>query len=610
MSEDQPTETTDAQVSTATGPRTDRHDVITPRHLNRVVLGMILVYGGISFWLISRSWYQADDFIYLWKVDQPGKLLKTMFTPYVGHLLPGDFLFTWLTQRPASLNWEINAAVTAAGLVLAAVLAWRVLRSLLGIGVLSLTLMIAYLTSGTIIVTSFWWAAAIEYVPIMIGVPLMILLLQRALITPTWINAFLPALALVGTLFFFEKALIHVPFLVALVAITPLVPHAAPTAVGRVKQALRPLVPLLAVAFSYGLLYLFISSDSTQRPELSIGFLGRITPAPAVSTLFPNLVGFDDPLAIARFNAAQFLGVIVILMLLIRTFIRRRSGLLHWGVLLGFIIVNIGLVVSAGRRYPGADRYWSDLVFPMLLLIGLSQVGSRFERGTQAAESSGEKHRPRGLRLASWPVVAMIAFASIATYNLIDHPPPIAATAPESYVKNALRSATQLGGTIELFEQQVPGRVMSAILMKPYNTTRTVLEPSSGDFKFITSTTDPHTVLDSGEITPARLKILRKASGVDPQCMSSSPGPSERKLQLGSRPVLQGERFGELEYRSDRSGVIVASWDDQSVEIPIEAGSGKVTFAIDGGDWRRIKVAWTEGSLCLSALRVGILEPR
>ena len=571
---------------------------------------MITVYAGISFWLISRSWYQADDFIYLWKVDQPGKLLETMFTPYVGHLLPGDFLFTWLTQQPAKLNWEINAAVTAAGLVIAAILVWRVLRSLLGVRPFSVALMIAYLTSGTIIVTSFWWAAAVQYVPILIGVPLMILLLQRALTTPTWTNAFLPALALIATLFFAEKALVYVPFLITLVAITPLVPQAAPTAAGRLKQAARPLGGLLAVALIYGLIYLSVSSGEERRPQLTVDLFGYFTVSPAVSTLFPNLVGFDDPGILLRFNAAQLLGGFVVLTLLIRTILQRRSGLRHWALLACLILVTAALLATATRRFPGADRYWSDLVFPMLLLIGLSQVGSRFERDKDPLGASDGNERQPGLRLVSWPVAGMVAFASIATFNFVDHPPPFAASTSETYVSNALLSAGREGGPVDLFDQIAPSRVMSGPLLRPFNTTRTVLEPSSGDFSFVDATANPHLVLDSGEVVPARVKVIREASGVDPQCMSSSLGPAERELQLGSRPVSPEDRFGELEYRAERSGTIIASWDDRSVEIPVDDGPGTVTFAIDGGDWRRITLSWTEGSLCLSGLRVGTLEPR
>jgi len=580
------------------------------RHLNRVVLGMITIYAGIWFWLISRSWYQGDDFIYLWKTTQPGKLFETMFTPYVGHLLPGDFLLTWLTQRPARMNWEINAAVTAAGLVIAAILVWRVLRSLLGIRPLSIVLMTAYLTSGSIIVTSFWWAAAVEYIPLMIGVPLLILLFQRALTTPTWMNALLPTLTLIAMLFFFEKSLIYVPFIVALVAITPLFPGAAPSALGRLQQAIRPLVPLLLVAISYGLLYLGISSGESRRPEFSIALLGQITPAPAVSTLFPNLVGFDDPMSFVRLNTAQFLGTAVVLMLLVRTIVRYRAGLPHWLLLLGLIVVNIGLLVSATRRFPGADRYWSDLVFPMLLLIGLSQVGSRFAGRDQQGTTIDNETQPRRLRFFSWSVVGMIAFASVATFNLLDHPAQPAAVGAEAYVRNALASTANIDGPVDLLRQQVPRRVMSAILLKPFNTTRTVFEPSNGDFSFVESTTDPYVVLDSGEVVPARVKVIREAAGVDPDCASAEPGPSQRILDLGSKPVSPDSRIGQLDYRSDQASQLVISWDGRSVDIPIEPGSGTVTFSIEGGDWRRITISQPAGTVCITALDVGTFESR
>jgi hypothetical protein len=564
----------------------------------------------VTFWLISRSWYQADDFIYLWKVDQPGKLLETMFTPYVGHLLPGDFLLTWLTQRPAQMNWGINAAVTTAGLVIAAILVWRVLRSLLGVRPCGVVLMIAYLASGSIIATAFWWAAAIEYVPILIGLPLMILLIQRALATPTWTAALLPALALIATLFFFEKTLIYVPFLVLLVATTPLVPDAAPTASGRLRQAIRPLVALLSVAFAYGLLYLSITSGESRRPALSIDLLGGITPAPAVSTLFPNLVGFDGPDSVLGINLAQFLGITVATGLLIRTSIRYWRGLRHWALLAGLISVNIALLALASRRAPAVERYWSDLVFPMLLLVGLSQVGSRFEQrsgGTAPVTDRGSSQR---IRLLSWPAAGLATFIVIASINLINHPPPRAAVAAEAYVSNALRSASQFDRSIELLEQEVPGTVMSTILLRPFNTTQTVLEPSSGMFSFVTSSPDPFMVLDSGEVIPARLEVIREASGVDRDCSSTTGEPGAETLDIVNRPVGPEMRYGQLEYRSDRSSIAVISWDDRSVEVPIDAGAGSVTFAIDGGDWRRITISSTEGDLCAIALRIGTLEPR
>jgi hypothetical protein len=201
-------------------------------------------------------------------------------------------------------------------------------------------------------------------------------------------------------------------------------------------------------------------------------------------------------------------------------------------------------------------------------------------------------------------------FAVIGTTNLLDHPAPRSSVVPESYVSTALLSAARIDEPIELLKQKVPGTVMSAILLQPFNTTKTVLEPSSGMFSFVTSSSDPSMVLDSGEVVPARLKVIREASGVDRDCSSTTGGPGRRTMDLGSKPVSPEMRYGQLDYRSDRSSVAVISWDDRSVEIPGDEGPGTVTFAIDGGDWRRITVSWTEGSLCLSGLRVGTLEPR
>ena len=575
----------------------------------------IAVYAVLQFLLISGSWYRDDDFVYIWETTRPGQLWHVMFTPYVGHLLPGDFFMTWLTQLPAAMNWTINAGVTAVALVVAAILSWKVLRSLLGTRPLTLVLLIAYLTSGTILLTSVWWAAAVEYVPLLIGVPAMILLLQRSLRSPGRRNDLLPALALVATLLFFEKTLIYVPFLVALVAIAPLTADAPNTPGARLRRAARPLAMLLVAATVYGTVFLVATSGQSRGVALSPAIIWHLSPKPALHTLFPNLIGVQPVVATIAGTTTglitEILAAAALVALLLRSARRTTNWYAPWLVLAALIMVNIVLLAAAHRPAESSVRYWSDLVFPMLLLVGLSQDGSQFDTIHRRQAPAVTEDSRSGLRLRSWSSLAILAFTAFSLVGLLraNAHAPIAHAEP--YVANALRSADRIGTPITLLPEQVPQDVMLALL-EGRNNTQTVLQPSSGSFTFADWTTDPYTVLDSGEIVPARVRAALRSqddAGSNDTCHDTVRRGTPATLHMTGEPAMRDE-YGLLDYHASKATTLVIRWRGGSIEVPVGPGRGNVTFAMPTGDRSTVRVASIDGNTCIWGLTIGDLERR
>jgi hypothetical protein len=573
--------------------------------IDRIVLASIFAYALTTLTLVSRSWYLADDFVLIWKAQQPD-LLHTMFTPYVAHVLPGDFLLTRLTQIPAAMNWWINASVITAGLTLAALLVWRVLRSLLGVRLLTVTLFILYLTSGSIILTAYWWAAAVEYVPTLIAVPSMILLLQRAIRRRTVLAAVLPSLALLGGAMFFEKILVYVPFLIALVATTPLVADAPPTSLGRLEQARRPLAILLVVACGYGVLYLVLASGARSGAHLSTHAFGHLVPTAIIGGFLRNLIGLQRSRGEFGFEPVQLLSILVVMALVVRTVLRDRAGLRYWAIIAFLVLTNIALLAVASRRYPGSYRYWCDLVFPTLLLMGLSQVGSRFEFRARSMGSEDPDRRwsiPRPL-----VIIGILLLMVTATVNMATLRPRIQTGIGHSYVDTARAASAAADSPIVLLPEQAPPDVLN-ILLAPYNITRTILEPSGSPVRFESWTTDPHTVLPNGDIVPARLADRHRTIGVTGGCGRSLQGAAEQSYLLDRDLISEAIPVGELTYRADAPTTLTVSWIGGSTEIPIEPGRRTVTFSMSAGTTRAFVVSQSAGSTCIVGLAAGELEP-
>lgn len=600
-------------------PPTTRSPLASPRAflpnnaIALVVTALLIAQAGLTAWALSTTWFFADDFTYLHAITGGEGVIHWMISPYNGHLLPGSFLATWLLQLPAPMEWAWFAAAIVVMQFVASLLTWKVLRSIFGERPFSLVLFVIYVTSVIMFATELWWAAAIEYLPIQIGLPATILLFQRAVTRPGWINALLPGLSLALTLFFFEKALIIGAFVIILWLLAPITPTAEGSVRGRLRQGATPIIVLVSITVAHLLLYLALTSGSETVPDLSMSAITEMRLGVALDVLIPTIIGgphgFSGHLADpGPFEKVLSLGVLA--GALVVSAATRRVWLRYWIALSGLIAVNVIVLTASGRRFITEPRYLSDLVLPMLLLIGLAVIGSRFD-------TSGRRRwfediidaRPLGpsTKIVSGVVIAVLLL--VGTTNLIEERPRFARTDGEEYVSAARASIDALAGPIELFSQPAPKSILPPVWFGSRSTTEFLLTPLSPRLKFADQASSPHLVLPDGHLSPAGVSASFSAALGDGPCVEVDGDGGPTVLTL-DRTAFEWRRFGEITITADRPGGLTIIWDGEPAHIDYSSGTSTIVFPIEGsGASVTLRPDPVDGSICVSRLVFGNLEP-
>lgn len=229
-----------------------------PDRFGRAVLALAVLAGA---WRLFTTWHWSwlnDDWVYLGEVETRG-LLDYLFQDYSGHLMPGGFLLTWVITKAFPLQFSAATVLTAtmaAGSVWVWGRAFRVifgprLRVLVPLGLLAL--------SPTLIRPTMWWASATQVLPLQLTTGLCCWAVAAHVRRPTRRSGALVLLAYVSGLVFWEKALL------ALLPIVALMLLAAQGSVrALVSRHLRLLASLAALSVGYLGLYLALTGSPSS----------------------------------------------------------------------------------------------------------------------------------------------------------------------------------------------------------------------------------------------------------------------------------------------------------------------------------------------------------
>lgn len=597
-----------------TRTRLDRASTFGREHLLSILVASLLIGQALFMsFALSTTWFVGDDFTYLTAVTSGEGMVHWLTTPYTGHLLPGTFLTTWLLQLPAPMEWFWFAAALVAMQFLASLLTWKVLRAILGDSPFTLLLFVIYITSVLTFSAVMWWAAAIEYLPVLIGLPATILLFRRAIMRAGRFTFLLPALSLAVTLFFFEKALLVGAFVVLLWLLIPIMPDAEHTARGRLRQGAKPIIGLVTVSVVHFLIYLALTAGSAQRPEVSLGVLTHLRFDIATSVLLPALVGGPHHFNLILVAPNQFETVLALVALgaaVLWSAIARRIWIRFWVALFALITIDVTVLTASGRRFLEAPRYVSDLLLPMLLLIGLAVIGSRFDT------SGGKPHHVRLFEGQRWRSVAVgaIYIACAALWisgfsNLVGARARFADDRAESYVDAARASIAHHTEAIEIFARPAPPAVFPSGWVSSKNLDQTLLSPLSPDLHFVSRSSSPHLVLPDGTIAPATITRSYDAAIPESRCVELTHDPEPISLEL-NRSGFEWRWFGSITVESRTAGGLTIAWGLDPVHVDFPAGLSTTYFPITGVG-RSIRLVADQGTsdACVSRLEFGDLIP-
>ncbi|WP_346618798.1 hypothetical protein [Blastococcus montanus] len=329
----------------------------------RVRVDPQLLAGGILITLqtivragvVLPSYYWQDDFHHVELARRLGLSKEFLVRDYSGHLEVGQYFLYWLIGRDAGTSFLPAALSLLVLQLVASCLLLGVLRELFGRSPWLLLPFAGYLFTPLALPVATWWAAGLQALPLQIAMLLALLGLVRAVRRRSWRWAAGSVLAHAIGLLFWEKALLILP---TLVAVLVLVEWGRQPVRQRLRLLLRQwrfLAPHAVVAALYTAIYLSVvdsasllgedaqsvaatSRDVVFRMLLPGIFGGPWTTTGAENTVFPNTSAL-----LAAFFALLFLAVVGL-----SVWVRGPLALQGWLLAVGYVAVDIALM-QVGR---------------------------------------------------------------------------------------------------------------------------------------------------------------------------------------------------------------------------------------------------------------------
>ena len=518
------------------------------------------------------------------------------------------------------MQWWPFIAFIAAFQGVCSYLTWRVFKSFFGLRPISVLLLVVYAASVLPVGANMWAISAVQYLPTQLAFPATILLLQRYGRRPNLRTAVFTAAPVLFAAFCFEKAIVIAPFVVVLCAITPLLKSSAATCSGRLRELRTPLIVLLSVAIVYAIFYkVFTSVPASQYslgdPEFTFENLAQIDIAPLTNVLGPSLFGGPGTFWGGWFSmsaASDFevwASFAMFCLLFVWSMIRNWRSIKYWVLLLAMACVNLALIAFASRNFVQlATRYMSDLVFPLVLLVGFAVVGNTNDEHdgySPLARKAIQRSASLGLAaiiVAGLAIVAHSAKSQSALVADIKYAPG------KSYVETARRSTGTLDSAPTIIPQASPVDIINQYFgLIGMSSTRVVLSPADLNVRFGSVTENPFMVLSDGSVVPARFDSISKAIPTGTECLNKS-GPSTTTLKMDSSPFVWGW-YGRMRYIAAEASKAGLVWSGAETVVDLEPGSHDIYFPIGGGG-ETLSVSLDSNRACLHEieflqLRVG-----
>ena len=566
----------------------------------RIAVAVIIVaQAAFLTWWVSNTWFKQDDFALLYRTTTEGGFPGSLFTEYAANLIPGIMGAFWILRSLFVMQWWPFVVVIVGAQAAASYLTWRVLRSFFGSRPIAVLLLLVYSASVLTFGTNMWAIAAIQYLPMQIAFPATILILQRYIKRPalgTAVGAVIPSLV---ALLFFQKALTVVPFVIVLCALTPLTKDSASSWIGRLREARKPLIAMTAAAIVYATSYVIFTSGSANRPKFTFERLSRFDLAPFTQNLVPSLFGGPSWFSgngtfTSTADSETLISLILLGALFAWSIIRRWTSIKYWILLGAMTLANLALFAFANRWMTNQPRYMSDLVFPLVLLVGLAVIGNSndlFDRPSPLAQ--------RLFRFSTFTRRALIAVAGIALVvnsatSLTTLGRAMSPAPGKDYVETARRTARAAIETPTAITQYVSYGLFP-------QTTEVVLLPAELNMRFGGVVENPSMVLADGSVVPAKFDPVSQPVATGTSCLNQ-PYRNRTTLTMSSSPMLRNE-YGRLEYTATSKTTVGIIWSGPKVVIEIEPGSHTVFFPIEGGG-QTLTVTLSNGGSCIHEVEI------
>ena len=550
---------------------------------------------GLRTWLFAERRYFSDDFRLIYLADRfplwsPSYLLQD----FDGHLMPGAFVVAGLVERAGPLEWWPALVSLVVLQALASLALLRVLWVILGNRPVLLVPLAFGLFTTVALGSLTWWAAALNSIPLQIGLAWYVAAAVRLAQTGRWRHAVSGTAALVFALAFYIKAVLLPPVAFVLVVVVLLRDGARNPLRTALRRVWALWVGTVVVAAVWAATYLStrasdpVSDGSTDDVLVTVTTgLKALTPvvlgAPYRWSVFPPAMPLSVPPPWTLTTAA-----LLLLAAFLWTCVRRRGALAVW--LLVGVFSGAGLLMAAlgrsglgiGEVAPYAYRYFAGEAV-LLPIAGAVLVSLRPRAGVRPSTD----RRPRARRPWIAPVVAVLttvltaALVGNGVLSTVSHAREWEADRAGEYL-DTVRASLAAAGPEPLLDQILPPDVVSP-LSEPAHLASRAFDPLTDRPDFARATTRLQLLDESGRLLPARIQPgVRVLPGPAPGCGYPVPAGAPAIVPLDG-PMPDGEWTVQLDTTAAREGVLTVALDGgEPVSAPVPAGTSTVFVRLTG----------------------------
>jgi hypothetical protein len=582
---------------TATATRPASITLAFPRP---VTIAAILVAGVplvIHAWVLFTGYFGHDDFVVLHRAAGQGPFDPGyLFQDYNGHIKPGTFLIAWLVTAIAPLSHTVAVIPVLAMHVAASVLLWRLLARVFGRRWPVLIPLAVFTFSPLIAFPTLWWAYAMELLPLLVTMFGALGSHVKYLETGDRRRIWFTAIWVVAGMAFYEKAVL---FVALLVGITLLLAPAGQR-LAALKEHWRVWLLHGGLTAVYLAIYVTSIAIPVRDSPLSFEIVVELVRRTVVDTFVPGVLGglwtgasFGGAVATPSLTLRLVAAGLAIAIIVFGVLAGRSRAVLAWLLLLGYLAVDLTLVVSTRLHQVGPligndPRYIADAV-PIAVLCG----AFAFLRpgGTET-----------GLRRPF--VIGLVALlGASATFSFFQLAPALKFAEARRYVDTAQAALAETPG-ITLYDTRVPREIMHEWFVEDGKASR-VIGLLPGRPKFDQAGENMWVLDDTG--TP------KKVTGIKDPAIGR-PGPYDKcgyavGYQTATIPLnrrVDHRSLLRMEYYSTGMGPVTVRLGRNTQDVYFPEGLHVMYLVVEGGfDRVDINRATPVDPMCVVNVQIG-----
>jgi hypothetical protein len=600
------------------GPGVDAIRVTSASRRVLVVAGVLVVIQLVlRTWVAARGNFYWDDLILTGRSGSM-PLLSSEFLLYDhdGHFMPAAFLVAGLVTKAAPLQW-IGPVVSLAVLqALASLSVLRLLHLVMGDRVALLGPFLFYLFSPLTLPSFAWWSAALNDVPLQMGLAWVAGDALQLVRTGNRRYAVTGVLVFTAALAFFEKAVV-VPWVAF--AVAALVLHTAGHSAA-MRTVARRGAPLWrgSLYVTGGWLLLYTSVVSSRAAQYSVGQAVALTARGFGLGFVPSLLGgpwsWDrSNLSIPWANPPAFLVALSLFALLgaVVLTVRRKwrvGGV--WLLVAGYVGVSLAAMVL-GRSGPYTApvlgqslRYVADSA--VVVAVAAALILCAPDRSSRTADGKAPVRRVSARSMTGLGVA--IAFLVSSLLSTVTFTSAWSHTPTATYLATVEASLAVNRGA-PLLDQPVSDRILWP-LANPYNLASRIFSPLGDKGDFVSSTPVLRRLDDSGHVVPAQMSTVRTAAiGPFPRCGYRVTDAAFTPMPLDG-PLIQWGWTVHFGYLTGGPGSLeVELGTGKSVLVPVSTGLNQVFVRVVGQGTTLQVRSHTPGMVaCVAGAVVGLVD--